>query len=60
MELEMQSGNGNETKNAPITGAVFMGSVLCHYTCILLSNGYIAGFLTRYKLILLLVSQSCL
>ena len=48
-KLEMETGNGNwkqkwEQKNAPINGAMFLHSVLSHYSCILLSNGYRTGF----------------
>ena len=34
------------TKNTPITGAMFLHSVLRHYSCILLSNGYRTGFMS--------------
>ena len=50
---EMENGNGNGkrkletemgTNDAPITGAVFSSQtpsgVLCHYSCILVSNDY--------------------
>ena len=46
--MEMETGNGNwKQKNAPITGAMFLHSVLSHYSCILLSNGYMTGFMSR-------------
>ena len=53
---EMETGNGNwkwkletemGTKNAPITGAMFLHSVLSHYSSILLSNGYRTGFMSH-------------
>ena len=43
--------NGNwkrkwEQKNTPITGALFLHSVLSHYSCILHRNGYRTGFMS--------------
>ena len=51
-KLEMETGNGNwkrkwEEKNPPITGAMFLHSVLSHYSSILLSNGYRTGFMSH-------------
>ena len=34
LEMEIGNGNGNK-KNAPITGAMFLHSVLSHYSCII-------------------------
>ena len=46
LEMEIGNGNGNK-KNAPITGEMFLYSVLSHYSSILLSNGYGTGFMSR-------------
>ena len=56
----METGNGNwkwklETKmgatNAPITDAMFSSrtpsGVLCHSSCILVSSGYMIGFMSH-------------
>ena len=56
----METGNGNwewkletemGTNDAPITGAVFSSQtpsgVLCHYSCILVSNDYMTGFMSH-------------
>ena len=51
-KLEMEIGDGTASKkNAPITDAMFSSwtpsSVLSHYSCILLSNGYTTGVMSH-------------
>ena len=50
-KLEMETGNGNwkrkwEQKTHQSLVQCFLHSVLSHYSCILLSNGYRTGFMS--------------
>ena len=67
-KLEMEIGNGNwkwklememGTKNALITGAMFLHSVLSHYSSILLSNGYRTDFMSCVLPLLLFGTAYC-
>ena len=47
-KLEMEIGNGNGNKNTQITVAMFSSQTheQCALFCILLSNGYMTGFMS--------------
>ena len=46
-KLEMETGNRNGNKKTQSLVQCFLHSVLSHYSCILLSNGYRTGFMSR-------------
>ena len=57
-KLEMETGNGNwkrkwEQKTHQSLVQCFLHSVLSHYSCIVLRNGYRTGFMSRVLPILL-------
>ena len=44
LEMEIGNGNGNKTRTKSLVQC-FLYSVLSHYSCTLLSNGYRTGFI---------------
>ena len=45
-KLEMEIGNGNGNKKHTSLVQCFLHTVLSHYSCIVLSNGYMTGFMS--------------